>query len=491
MRTTWSVTGVVTALALLAATAPAAPAPAETPRGQALALNEITGDDAVLGRIFELIEDGRHTKPLLEEAAKMAKEKDQPFNVNATWILARTAELLKQTDDSVAFYRLFLDQAEQLHSAEKISDGYAGLIETLYSGGKYEESEKACTEFLDLKGDAALQLRKPAVLRQMVLVLAKEGKTDKANELIDKIVKAQPDNPLNLMAKGQFLHEIGKPAEAVKAFGDAIDLVKKNEDLTKAEKDDFLSRIRQMVLVMAKAGKADQAAELMDKIIQARPDDPMNLIAKGQLLHEIDKPAEAVKAYEDAIDLAKKDADLTKEGQQDFINELRYAMSGLYVDLNQVDKAADDLKALLEKDPDNPGYNNDLGYIWADHDMNLSESEKLIRKALEEEKKQRLKANPELKADDVKENGSYLDSLGWVLFKEKKYKEALGPLEEAVKDPDAQSIEIYDHLAEVQMATGDKTAAVATWKKGLELPADTKREKQKKVEVEKKLKAME
>ena len=118
MRTTWSVMGAVTALALLTAAAPAAPAPAETPRRPALALNQITGDDAVMGRIFELIEDARHTKPLLEEAAKMAKEKDQPFNVNATWILARTAELLKQTDDSVVFYRLFLDQAVQLQRRE-------------------------------------------------------------------------------------------------------------------------------------------------------------------------------------------------------------------------------------------------------------------------------------------------------------------------------------------------------------------------------------
>ena len=114
-----------------------------------------------------------------------------------------------------------------------------------------------------------------------------------------------------------------------------------------------------------------------------------------------------------------------------------------------MDKAAADLKTLLEKDPDNPGYNNDLGYIWADHDMKLEESEKMIRKALDEDKKQRLKANPTLKPADVKDNASYLDSLGWVLFKEKKYKEARRPLEEAVKDPDAQSIEIYDHLAEV------------------------------------------
>ena len=38
MRTTWSVCGAVTALALLAAAAPAAPAPTESLRHQALAL---------------------------------------------------------------------------------------------------------------------------------------------------------------------------------------------------------------------------------------------------------------------------------------------------------------------------------------------------------------------------------------------------------------------------------------------------------------------
>ena len=412
MRTTWSVGAAVAALFLLAAPAPAAPAPAETLRGKALALNQVTGEDAELGKIFELIEDAGHTKPLLTEAVKIAKEKEQPFNVNATLILARTAQLLRQTDESVIFYRLYIDQAEQLRSPQKLGEGYSGLIKTLYDGGKYEESEKACEDFIALKGEPALEQLKPAVLRQMVLILAKEGKADKAESLINKIVKAQPDNPLNQIAKGQFLREV-------------------------------------------------------------------------------DKPGDAVKAYEAAIDLIKKDEDLTKEQQDDFVSGIRYTLSGLHMENNELDKAAADLKELLEKEPDNPGYNNDLGYIWADHDMNLPESEKLIRKALDEDKKQRLKANPDLKPADVKENASYLDSLGWVLFKEKKFKEALGPLQEAVKDADSQSIEIYDHLAEVQLAGGDKAAALATWKKGLELPAETKREKQRKAEVEKKVKANE
>ena len=67
----------------------------------------------------------------------------------------------------------------------------------------------------------------------------------------------------------------------------------------------------------------------------------------------------------------------------------------VYLDLNQVDKSAEQLKILLDKEPDNPTYNNDLGYIWADHDMNLEEAEKLIRKALDEDRKRRKKEKTE------------------------------------------------------------------------------------------------
>jgi tetratricopeptide (TPR) repeat protein len=408
MSTKWNAwVWAVAATALLAAAAE--PAPSDALRNQALALNNITGEDAEFGKILQLIEDAPHTKPLLAEAAKLAKEKEQPFNVNATRILAQTAQLLHDTDAGVTFYKLFIAQAEQLRSTDKIGLGYSGLINTLYDGGKYDESDAACQAFLALKGDAQLQQMKPAVTRLRVLVLAKQGKEDKASEILQTLIKAQPDNPTNQ-------------------------------------------------------------------------------ITKAKMLRVLEKPAEAITAYEEAIDLYKKDEDLTKEEKDDYVNNIHYLLSGLHMDLNQVDKATADLKELLEKEPDNPGYNNDLGYIMADHDMNLDESEKLIRKALDEDKKQRQKANPDQKPDAVKDNPSYLDSLGWVLFKQKKYKEAREPLEEAVKQPDAQSIEIYDHLAEVLNALGDKDAAVATWKKGLALPAETKREKDKKAEVEKKLK---
>jgi tetratricopeptide (TPR) repeat protein len=165
---------------------------------------------------------------------------------------------------------------------------------------------------------------------------------------------------------------------------------------------------------------------------------------------------------------------------------VRYALSGVYIDLRQADKAAEQLKILLEAEPDNPTYNNDLGYIWADFDMNLEEAEKLIRRALTEDRKQRKQDGVE--GDDDKDHPAYLDSLGWVLYREKKYKEAKEALQKAVADVDGQDVVLYDHLGDVLWALGEKTEATATWKKAIEIAGVNKRDKTRKEEVEKKLK---
>jgi Tfp pilus assembly protein PilF len=80
--------------------------------------------------------------------------------------------------------------------------------------------------------------------------------------------------------------------------------------------------------------------------------------------------------------------------------------------------------------------------------------------------------------------------MGWVLFKKKDYAGAKKYLLDAVKDEDAQHVEIYDHLAEVYAALGDKDKAAATWKKALNLEDVGKRDAARKDAVKKKLEAM-
>jgi len=410
MATIRSATLALAAALLLAAAARAAD---DDLRAKALKLNDVTGEDATKAKTVELLKDADGTKKLLETAKAMLKEKEQPFNVNATLILARAAHGLRQYDTSERFYRVNLNQALKLQSAPKIGTAYNGLSQMLFEAKKYAESQKVCQEFMELEADEQLakdlEPYRVGAVRRLILSMVRQNDVDKAKDLLERLIKAQPENWLNLELKARVLREV----------------------------NDF----------------------------------------EG-----------AVKVYETVLNRIEKDDRLTKEEKKDFAADIKYALSGVYIDLEKVDKATELLEGLLKDDPDNPTYNNDLGYILADHDMKLDEAEKLIRKALEEDRKLRKKENPDLKPEDDKDNASYLDSLGWVLFKKKKYKEAVDYLKKAVQDEEGKHVEIYDHLGDAHWALGEKKEAVEAWKKGAEVAGPTKREQTKKAEVEKKIK---
>lgn len=245
-----------------------------------------------------------------------------------------------------------------------------------------------------------------------------------------------------------------------------------------------------MVRAKVPQGKVDEALKLTDTLIKLDEGGWYFLRLKGWVLQESGKPDEAVKAYLESIEKLEKNDHLKPEEQERYIDRTKYILSNVYVDLNQIDKAAQELKDLLKKKPDNPTYNNDLGYVWADHDMNLDEAEKLIRKAIEEDRKAR-KKEKDLLPEDNKDNAAYLDSLGWVLYKKKKFAEAKKELLEAVKDPEGQHIEILDHLGDVHLALGEKADAVKIWKKALDQEMSNRRDMKRREQVIKKVKAAE
>src|SRR5262249_2150142 len=159
-----------------------------------LKLNEITGKMPMQGQIVLLIEDATNTKKLLTLAAKMAKQKEQPFNVNATYILARAAHGLKEVDISEAFYKLYADQSLKLGSAEKLVRAYTGLIDLFYQNKKFDKSVQVCREFLELPDEEHIAREKVIVLRRMVQAMAKQDRFEDALKIVDSLVKAQPDN---------------------------------------------------------------------------------------------------------------------------------------------------------------------------------------------------------------------------------------------------------------------------------------------------------
>lgn len=393
-------------------------------------LNRVTGNEPLQAALKRLLADETATKKLIGAAAPWARDKKDVFTYNGALLLALASADLKDLGSAEAFFRVCMEQAAKLQSARKLLQSYVGLIDLYFDAKRFEDSARICRELLELKTDDG----KPRVVLQAYTT----------------------------------------------RFGDV--------DFIEDDSFDTAKRLRpgvhrMLIQAITKQGKYDQALKLSDSLIKAT-DHWLERQLKGWVLREAGKFQEAVEIYEDVIDRVGKDKDLDGEERDAYQERYKYVLSNIYMDLKRIDKAADLLQELLKKKPDDPGYLNDLGYIWADHDMNLAEAEKMIRRAIELDRKRR---KVEEKGAEFQDNGAYLDSLGWVLFKQKRYKEAKEVLLQAIKDKNSQHIEIYDHLGDVHMILGEKEAALAAWRKGLEVVGEGRREMEHKARVEKKL----
>jgi tetratricopeptide (TPR) repeat protein len=396
------------------------------------ALGQVTGKAAISAQYELLLAQPDATKKLITEAVAVV-EKKEALPYNTAFLLGQAAAKFKDVKAGEALYRVCMADAAKLQSAGKVLQSYGALIDLYFNNRKYAESARVCQQLLELKLD--------------------DGKPRR------------------------YLEEVNDPMEGrIFLPVEEYDPIRKLRPIAH----------RMMIQAVAKQGKYDQGLKLVDNLVRAE-DTWENRELKGMVLREAGRFVEAAKVYEDVIERIDEDVTLTAQGKDYYTDYYRYLLSGVYVDAGNVKKAAEQLQTLVEKHPDNPSYHNDLGYIWADNNMKLEESEKLIRKALDLDRARQLKANPKLKAEDVKGNGAYLDSLGWVLFKLKRYKEAKVELLRAVEDKESQHLEIYDHLGDVHMALGEREAALAAWRRGIEVAGDSRREMTRKAEVEKKV----
>jgi tetratricopeptide (TPR) repeat protein len=130
--------------------------------------------------------------------------------------------------------------------------------------------------------------------------------------------------------------------------------------------------------------------------------------------------------------------------------DLRLSRVFAYDRLGRSADSVRDLRQLLAERPGDPVVQNALGYTLADQDRDLAEAHSLVAASLEQ--------SPD--------SAAVQDSMGWVLYREKNYPEALDYLRKAqARDDDP---EICLHLGEVQWAMGDRAAARKTWREALE-----------------------
>ncbi|HUU45156.1 MAG TPA: tetratricopeptide repeat protein, partial [Acidobacteriota bacterium] len=115
-------------------------------------------------------------------------------------------------------------------------------------------------------------------------------------------------------------------------------------------------------------------------------------------------------------------------------------------------EAASLFSDLLAREPTNAAALNYLGYMYADSGVHLQESLTMIERAL----------------DQDPNNGAYLDSFGWILYRLGRYDEAEVQIRRALEILQSDAT-IFDHLGDILAARGRQQEAIENWRRALEL----------------------
>lgn len=194
-------------------------------------------------------------------------------------------------------------------------------------------------------------------------------------------------------------------------------------------------------------GRTDEAMAALEQIAREHPDSPLPLAQEGDMLRAKSRFAEAIAVYDRAIE---------RLSDQSRASWTVYYARGIAEERSQQwDKAEADFKQALRLAPDQPYVLNYLGYSWADQGKNLAEAGRMLQRAAA------------LRPND----GSIVDSLGWVMLRQGETAQAVRLLEQAA-EISPEDATINGHLGDAYWAAGRKLEAGYQWRRALTLNPD-------------------
>lgn len=387
-----------------------------------------------------------------------------PDNVPLAYFLAQQYRQAGQLDKAEPTYRDLIER----HKARPPLEAYQGLVE-IYRQQKdadkllatLGEAVSRAASLVPL-GDAGKALLADGDLTKAVVAAAvgqlktdpakvsygsrlgaallavSQKDYDAANALFEQSLKAENSKPSEaIVTWGLELFMAGQYAKAIEIFERGL-----QEKLLPADNPTFHFYLAG---ALEMDGRTDQAIEAARRAAALQQDSPRFHSRIAWIQYHAKRYAPAQEGY---LELLKKFDKNHESGEvREVMRDARLALSNINVIEGKLPAAEEWLEQVLDEFPEDVGALNDLGYLWADNGQHLELSEQMIRVAVAREPK----------------NKAYRDSLGWVLFRLGRYPEAVAELKAAVTADDEADATILDHLAEAQLRTGDREAAIATW----------------------------
>lgn len=254
---------------------------------------------------------------------------------------------------------------------------------------------------------------KAIILMQLGDVLNKLGRYEEAGEVFEELTTLTPNDTINYYIAGKFYEYTKNYDKAEKMYLGALNI-----------NPTYAQTLKRLSVVYLLQNRTQDALKYINMIDELEHDVDYYLL-KAEC-YSIDKD------YKTAIQILEE---ALKSNPTD--SQVLVFLASLHEEEGNIDRTMELIKKAIEIEPNNPVFQNFLGYMYAEMGTNLDEALILIEKALKQEP----------------ENGAYLDSLGWVYYKKKDYKKAYKYISEALKYMPNEK-ELQDHLEAVKKAIG-------------------------------------
>ena len=281
----------------------------------------------------------------------------------------------------------------------------------------------------------------------------------KAVEMLEQIIKQHPEKyqPYDLLA--QVLDEEARSLQRAKHLDEAkaqfAKVAANYEQSLLISPNHAGTYLRLAELFLGPLKDAGRAVKFLTEARRRFPGAPEIVYYLALAQREAKHTQQAVATFEEALHEAELDQDNEIVNAKFYFNYGATAeRAGLY------EKAADLLRKSIALDPANAAeaYNY-LGYMWVDHNMHLEEAEGMIKRALQIEPN----------------NGSYLDSLGWLEFRQGKFDQALADLLRAAKNLEHDDSVVFEHIGDTYLKLNRVPQALEAWQKALALDPQNKK----------------
>ena len=345
--------------------------------------------------------------------------KIEPGNTRAVILEAR---LRQRADDTEGALRVLEDFIELVPASGTVRMVYARM---LVDAQRYEQAR---AEFEHL---VAEEPGNDDARYALALLLVQTSRLDEAKRQFERL--ANHDS-----RRDAAYYYLARIAESQERYADAM--VSYRRVLRGEHRLNAQIRIG---VLLADGGDVDAARRHLHGVRSESTQDAVRIYsAEAGLLARVARYEEAMEVYDAALEDFPGNSDLL------------YSRGMLAVKMDRLDILERDMRAIIEREPDHAEALNALGYTLADRTDRLEEAHALIKRAIE------------LKPDDH----YIVDSLGWVLHRMGRHREALAQLRRAMSiNPDP---EIAAHLGEVLWVLGNKVEARAVWSTALEAAPD-------------------